>query len=176
MDQGSLFGWAVIIATFAGPVAAVFVTRLIDARRDEEERRLSIFRTLMATRAVGISPERVGALNMIQIDFAKHPSVLNAWNELLRYYGTVPPTSDSELGAFQQQGRNLSTALLSRMASVIGIKIEQLDILDRVYYPEALVQLEREQTALRKFVVDIAEGRKALPVLTFPAAAPRIDP
>ena len=53
--SSDLFGWAILIATFVGPIAAVLVTRLIDAQREEYQRRLTIFRTLRATRALWAS-------------------------------------------------------------------------------------------------------------------------
>jgi len=72
--NSEVFGWAILVATFVGPIAAVIITRWIDAAREKTQRRLVIFRTLMATRAVGLNPERVAALNMIQIDFANTPT------------------------------------------------------------------------------------------------------
>lgn len=158
------FGLAILIATFIGPIAAVLVTRWIDAKRDEHQRRLGIFRTLMATRAIGLSPERVSALNMIQIDFVGHEPVLRAWHELLAHYGTPVPTDRDQPNFFRERQR-LSTTLLSKIAEVLKLKIEQLDILDRVYYPDGLLQVEQQQDAVRRFFADMAIGRRALPVI-----------
>jgi hypothetical protein len=69
----TVFGWAIFVATFAGPVAAVIVTRWIDSQRDEYQRRLGIFRTLMATRAIGLSPDRVAALGHLRPSAAPAP-------------------------------------------------------------------------------------------------------
>lgn len=163
----SVFGLAILLATFVGPIAAVIVTRWVDARRDEYQRRLSIFRTLMATRAVGLNPERVAALNMIQIDFVGHEKVLSAWHELLRHYGTPVPTGDIEGQNYDRERQRFSTVLLSEMAKVLKLKIEQMDILDRVYYPSGLVQIEKDQEIVRRFLVEILSGQRALPVLVF---------
>jgi hypothetical protein len=64
-----ILGIAVVIATFCGPLFAVLVTRHIDNVRQVRERRLNIFRTLMATRRMLISPEKAVALNMVEIEF-----------------------------------------------------------------------------------------------------------
>lgn len=52
-------GIAVVVATILGPVLAVFVTRLADARRQTRERRLEIFRSLMATRRAPLAAENL---------------------------------------------------------------------------------------------------------------------
>ena|SRR5215207_3497083 len=102
--NSEVFGWAILVATFVGPIAAVIITRWIDAAREKTQRRLVIFRTLMATRAVGLNPERVAALNMIQIDFANTPPVVNAWHDLLAHYGLARPANDQERQALIENG------------------------------------------------------------------------
>ena len=72
--NSELFGWAILVATCLGPIAAVLVTRYNDARRAKHERQMSVFRTLMATRATDLNSERVAALNLIQIEFANTPT------------------------------------------------------------------------------------------------------
>jgi hypothetical protein len=171
--SSDVFGWAILVATFVGPVGAVFVTRLIDARREEYQRRLTIFRTLMATRAAGLNPERIAALNMIQIDFAKHSEVLTAWHNLLNHYGTPVPAPGSDELYYRERNR-LSTVLLHEMSKKLRIKIEQLDILDRVYYPIGLASMENDQDAIRRLFADIASGRRALPIIAYPP--PPIEP
>ena len=72
-----------------------------------------------------------------------------------------------------RERNHLSTAPLHKMSNKLGIKIEQLDILDRVYYPMGLVNLESDQEAIRGLFADIARGSRALPVLVFqPQSAP----
>ena len=171
--NSEVFGWAILVATFVGPIAAVIITRWIDAAREKTQRRLVIFRTLMATRAVGLNPERVAALNMIQIDFANTPPVVNAWHDLLAHYGLARPANDQETAGFDRERARLSTVLLDQMAKKLRIHIDQLDILDRVYYPTGLANIELEQEIVRRWFVDLAAGRKALPVLAVVTPASR---
>jgi hypothetical protein len=67
--DGLALGTAVVIATFFGPVLAVLVTRHVDGKRRVHERRLDIFRNLMASRRTLLSPDKVRALNLVEIDF-----------------------------------------------------------------------------------------------------------
>ena len=84
-------GIAVVIATFAGPVLAVWVTRHIDNMRRVKERRLDIFRSLMATRRAPLAPDKVRALNLIEIDFYGIQPVSDAHREVMRHINTAPP-------------------------------------------------------------------------------------
>jgi hypothetical protein len=50
--------WAIVLATFAGPIVAILITLRRDASAKILERRLWVFRTLLATRGqfVGYAP------------------------------------------------------------------------------------------------------------------------
>jgi len=64
-------GIAVVIATLAGPVLAVIVTRIVDDGRLRRTRQMEVFRTLMASRRTPLSIDRVKALNLVEIEFYK---------------------------------------------------------------------------------------------------------
>lgn len=81
-----------IAATFAGPIAAVQAQKWIERSREKHQRRLTIFHTLMATRAARAnSVEHVQALNSIDLFFdgrgAKVKAVRNAWGVYLDHLG-----------------------------------------------------------------------------------------
>src|SRR5262245_43696047 len=76
--------WAVVIATFFGPVIAVLITRWNDRRTERRQRLLGIFRTLMATRRMTISQEHVAAINLIEVEFHGVQPVLDAWSVRLQ--------------------------------------------------------------------------------------------
>ncbi|WP_416208208.1 DUF6680 family protein [Halomonas sp.] len=54
-----------ITAVFLGPVVAVRLTRYLDNQKEIRERKVNIFKTLMATRAYTVSWAHVEALNRI---------------------------------------------------------------------------------------------------------------
>jgi uncharacterized protein DUF6680 len=74
----SILGLAIVIATFAGPIGAVIVTRLIDRKRAQRDRQLDVFRALMRTRKGALQPDHVNALNLVEIEFHKVSTVLAA--------------------------------------------------------------------------------------------------
>lgn len=87
-----------IAVTFIGPVAAVQVQKWVERARERRNRRLSIFQTLMATRAIRAgSNEHVQALNLIELFFddksEKEKAVRNPWALYFDFLAQrVPPT------------------------------------------------------------------------------------
>lgn len=158
-----VFGWAILIATFIGPIAAVVVTRIIDERREQRDRQLRIFRTLMGNRAAGLNAETIQALNLIEIDFAKSSKVILAWKEYFQNLCSEVPTEDRAQGFFIKR-QHLFAALLDQIAKVLGYKFEQLHILEGGYYPTGAAKIEADQHSIRELFAGIAHGHRALPI------------
>src|SRR5579871_3781556 len=68
-----------VIAILASPLVALEVQKRLDDRRALRERKLSIFRRLMTTRATQMSPVHVEALNSIEVEFYGDKRVLDGW-------------------------------------------------------------------------------------------------
>jgi hypothetical protein len=163
LDNGT-FG--IIFATFAGPIAAVLVTRGVDNLRDKERRRLEVFRSLMRTRRMPLSQEHVSALNLVEIEFISKPKVIAAFKALLSHYdsGYGANKTLDELKAANDKADALRTTLLSAIAVVLGYNFEQMDILRGSYMPQGWgVELD-EQTAVRKGLAELLSGRRPLPI------------
>jgi hypothetical protein len=155
-----VLGIAVVIATFAGPVFAVLVTRRIDDERRVRERRLTVFRSLMATRRALVSPEKVTALNMVEIEFYGLPLVQDAYREVMIHINTPPPLP----AGWHDRHRALLTRLLSQMARALGYHLEQLDVLEGGYYPQSFADIGIEQQAVRRALIELLSGRRPLSV------------
>ena len=72
-----------IAALILGPIAAVQVEKIIAKHRNTRDRKLSIFKTLMATRGSILSYQHVEALNRIDLEFQEEEyiAVVRAWKE-----------------------------------------------------------------------------------------------
>ncbi|MFQ1741704.1 DUF6680 family protein [Aeromonas veronii] len=57
------------IAVVIGPILAVQAQKFIEALQEKRTRRMSLFQTLMSTRAERLNRDHVKALNMIDIEF-----------------------------------------------------------------------------------------------------------
>jgi hypothetical protein len=104
-------GIAVVIATLAGPLLAVLITRKIDENRQLQTRRLDIFRSLMGTRRSTLSPDRVRALNLVEIDFYGIETIQKAHTDLMANINTTTRPVPVDWGDRQQK---LMTKLLFR--------------------------------------------------------------
>jgi hypothetical protein len=58
-----------VVAVLLGPILAIQAEKFLHSRRERRQRKLEVFRTLMANRAAGLSPAHVEALNRIDIEF-----------------------------------------------------------------------------------------------------------
>lgn len=156
-----------IIAILAGPVLAVRVTRYLDDRKLKQERRMDVFRTLMRTRRVTLSPDHVGALNLVEIEFQDEKDVISAWRA---YFGDLGEKWPSNLTLEELQGREearsaLLTRLLHAMAKALNFEMEQLDIFQGGYAPKGWYDDEQVLRDLRHHLLQIVSGQRAFPVM-----------
>jgi hypothetical protein len=161
--SSEIFGWAILSATFLGPVFAVFATRYIDGRRERDNRRLYIFRTLMATRRNQVSTEHVTALNLIEIDFQGKPEILKAWREYFENL-RADPKDERRIERAIQERPALLTKLLHAIARTMHYKIEQLDIMAGGYTPQGFVDDVQRQREMQTLLMELLQGKRALQV------------
>lgn len=153
-----------ILAIFAGPVVAVQLTRYLDRKKESKERKLQIFKTLMATRAYTVSWGHVEALNQIDLEFNRNDiqekAVLDAWKSYLDLLGdkSISPEQWSEKRV------DLLVELLHKMAVVLGYDFDKVHIKNSSYSPSVHGDIEEEQRKIRQGVIEILEGRCSLPV------------
>jgi hypothetical protein len=114
----------------------------------------------MATRRTFISPEKAVALNMVEIEFYGIQSVQEVHREVMAHINSPRPLPDN----WNDRHRALLTRLLSEIAQVLGYKLQQLDVLEGGYYPQGLADMEVEQQAVRRSIIEVLSGRRPLGV------------
>lgn len=165
---------AIVVAALLGPVLAVQAQKLLERRRDVKERRLAIFRTLMATRAAMLSPQHVEALNAVPVEFYGSSLVLRqineAWKLYLDHHDERLPPND----AWAQKRLDLFQDMLHLMSQFLGYSFSKTQLARDIYSPRAHGDLETEQTIIRRGLVNLFSGEFALPlaVKEFPASDP----
>ncbi|SMX30037.1 hypothetical protein TRP8649_04177 [Pelagimonas phthalicica] len=165
---------AIVIAALLGPVLAVQAQKFLERRRDIKERRLAIFRILMATRAAMLSPQHVEALNAVPVEFYgscdKLKKINEAWKLYLDHHDERYPANE----AWAQKRHDLFLDLLHLISQFLGYTFSRAQLGRDIYSPKAHGDLETEQTIIRKGLVDLFKGDFALPlaVKEFPNAAP----
>lgn len=171
MSGGAMWmGIWTIIAILVGPISAVLVTRYMDNKRADIARKLDVFRTLMRTRGLPLDWDHVGALNLVEVEFIKHPDVLNAWKEYLNHLAVELPQIEQKERHDQLAGERdaLLTKLISEIAKVLKIKVEQLDILRGNYVPRGWEDAAWEERLARRGLIALVTGRTSIAVRLHP--------
>ena len=123
----------------------------------------------MATRRVVVAAEKTRALNMIEIDFYGITPVEDAHREVMTHINTRPAPD-----GWDDRYRKLLTKLLSAMAKVLGYQIQQLDVLEGGYNPQGVADIENEQQAVRRALIEVLSGHR--PLIVSPAAPAPLAP
>lgn len=173
---GIILGVLTIIAIILGPIVALDLQRRLDRGRETRDRKLWVFKTLMSFRATALSPHFVQALNLIEVEFdsknEKEKAVLTAWKVLLDHFGDLaapklPPNADEKTAT-------LTTNLLLAMGKCLGYDFDEVQIKKGAYYPMGLGNVEQEQHAVRRGVLDVLSGKRRIPVGIFEDKFPPI--
>lgn len=155
---------AIVIATILGPVLAIQAQKWLERGREIEQRRATIFRELMATRATMLSPRHVEALNAIPIEFygnsAKLKPIIDAWKAYLDHLSQ--PGIFDEVWAAKR--RDLFVDLLHRMAELLGYEFNSVEIAKEIYAPRGHAQIESDQDIIRRGLAEMFSGKIALPM------------
>ena len=125
MDKITIADWLMILAVLLGPIIAVRLTRYLDNKKEIRERKLTIFKKLMATRAYTISWDHVEALNRIDLEFdkkkKKEKAVIEAWKEYLDLLGNKQLSPEQ----WAVKRVDLLVELLHKMAIVLDYDFDK---------------------------------------------------
>ncbi len=163
----------VILAVIIGPIAAVQVQKAIEKYKEARNRKLMIFKTLMATRGTPLAPTHVEALNRIDLEFdgkdAKEKRVIVAWKTYLDHLISGPgdqkdPNFKIKLESWSDKNRDLLASLLNKMANSLNYDFDEVHLKKGIYIPKGHSDIEFEQTLIRRGLVDLFYGAKFIPV------------
>ena len=164
--------WAVVAATGLGPVLAVALTLGFTywretaavkekARESLYNRRLYVFRVLMSTRRVGISPDHVNALNLIEVDFYGCAGVESEWKI---YKNHLNDNSKPEDEAWRRAKEKLLSKLLFEIARVLKFDIPAIEIFEGGYAPGGWAHRDMRYTGALEYLHELREGSNNLPL------------
>jgi hypothetical protein len=160
--------WLTVVTVAAivlSPIIALEVQKRLDDRRATLDRKMTIFRKLMTTRATQLSPAHVEALNGIEVEFyatsGPDKRVLDAWRLYINHLNR--PTGEGEaLNRWVETKNNLLIELLYQMAQRLKYDIDKVAIEKNVYHPKGFVEIETEQHALRKAALAVFSGEQPI--------------
>lgn len=156
---------AIVVATFFGPIAAVQAQKWLDRSRQVRDRRVAVFRALMATRASVLAPAHVDALNAIPLEFhgrsQKLRDVITAWNVLLDHLNTRNPP---DLNRWGERRVDLFVSLLFKISQCLGYGFTELDIKNNFYAPQGHQTVQSDQEIIRRGLADVFSGVRGFPI------------
>lgn len=161
--------WITTFAIFAGPILAVLAARGMEKSDRNRERKLAVFRDLMATRQITYSPQHVGALNLIELEYHGDDIVLRSFNDLMTLLSNQErweqaKGDEDKMRRLVQDMNDYRAKLLNKMAKSLGYQMSDIELMRGGYYPELLSRMDDQRIKANEFVIDLAEGRRAVPV------------
>ncbi len=156
--------WAVVLATIVGPIAAVFITRWNDHRREARGRLLHVYRVLMATRRSNVSQDHVAAINLVEVEFHGVKPVIEAWSAYLTHLNTKESPGEDNIRVWNDRRQELLALLLVKIAAHLGVTKGEIEILHGGYAPQAWVMRENKLDAVQDYALRLSEGKAVVPL------------
>ena len=157
---------AIVLATIAGPILAVWASDWRQARKASRDRQEWVFRTLWSTRSTGLHPDHVMALNHIEFAFPmdKHRKVDDAWRLYQAHLNTPQGYSQESVDRWNEKAYSLLVDLVHLMASDLGFPFSKSSISNRSYSPTAYAISAERQVAIQEAMLAVLRGDKPIHV------------
>lgn len=154
----------IVSATLIAPLLAVQAQKWLERFREDKNRKLHLFKTLMATRAAITSAEHVQCLNMIDLEFqgTKFKTVRAAWKTYFDHLNSFPKEDEKLQPRWGEKRIDLLASLLIEMGKSLGYEFDEVDVKKGIYTPEAHSQLENDLILLRQGLLGLINGDKSL--------------
>jgi hypothetical protein len=156
--------WAIVAATFIGPVIAVLITLWYQRTVGWKDAKRSIYATMMRSRLHPISPDFVGSFNLVPVYYHNDKKVMEKYRIVLDIFADANWNNIEAQPRLNQKVVEAIVQLLSKMSKSVRLPIEQLDILSGAYAPRGWADDEIEQRQLRSAMIEVLTGQRLLPV------------
>ena len=156
------WNFAIVAATFLGPILAVLATRWIDSYREKGRRRYDIFVALMTTRRITLSPEHISAINRIEIEFSDNTRVIDALQKYMDVLSEHIPKNEDAFKSWERKKNRSFAVLVQKIGAAIGRDVDRNDLIDGGYYPKGLADREEINFEVAKGFRDLLNQERPL--------------
>lgn len=167
MGIAEWFNAAILLATIAaiiyGPIKAVKITREMDDRKAQKERKFSLFRNLMRTRQVQLDAEHVFSLNLVEIEFHGDKNVIQAYRSYINHLSSPLPAVDVQQKYYDDR-KDLFIDLLHEMGKTIGYDFDRRDLAKFGYAPVGWGNDIERQKYVQSLLIEVLEYKRPFPV------------
>ena len=165
--------WAVYVA----PQKAFEAQWRLQLKQEARERRMKVFKTLMATRGNALHQFHVEALNLIDVEFSEpsEQDVRDAWKMYLDNLNLPYPDQALEpdevkrrvlQNQIDERRKDLLAELLQKMGARLGYDFDFTYLKNRAYYPIGHGKTVEEESAVRKGLIDMLWKGRPLMVMS----------
>ncbi|MES1156914.1 MAG: DUF6680 family protein [Alphaproteobacteria bacterium] len=157
---------AIFLAVALAPVIAVIVACGFFFWERRYQRRLEIFRAMMRSRRIWLSPDWAGSLNLVPVEFAGCEPVLAALDVLHTRYGD-PAWQHSDLELRRRavlDTENAACDLLLRMGEALHVGLRASDLRARPIAPFGWTIDEVQKRQTREMLAQVLSGARVLRV------------
>lgn len=155
---------AIVAATLVGPVLAVQAQKWLERGRGIQDRRIAIFRALMATRAARLAPAHVEAINAVPVEFYGHKPKLKAIVDDWHTYLDVLANRELSPDVVGIERQRAFLDMLHKMSTYLGYSFSRSELEKDVYYPEGHKVIEDDADTIRRGIAALLRGEIALPM------------
>lgn len=152
-----------VVVALLAPIIALELQKWLDEKHESRARKLAIFKGLMMYRLTPLSPQFVQSLNLLDLEFngknEKEKVIREKWKILLDHFNNYNAVKEPV-----EKGRQLTADLLKAMSVYFDYDFDEVYLKRGAYYPQFFVDVEQEQHALRRGLLDVLNGNKRLPV------------
>ena len=161
ISVANVIAFLTLIAILLGPHLTLRISQNSDRSREQERRRWDIFCTLMRYREERLSPEFVGALNLIEVEFHNYYSVIKAWRKYRKHM--LVDLEVEQTDKYFEEMDSLREELFLEIAKTFNVEVDRRDIEDG-YSPSGWDDKEKEEQHEKNLTLSILEGTRSLSV------------
>ncbi|SET08583.1 DUF6680 family protein [Paracoccus homiensis] len=160
--------WAVVAATFLGPILAVIVTLFHQRRHALKQVQMGIFCDMMQWRRDTLNPQFVSALNLIPIHFRKKKAVITAYSRLMDTLSDPSWNVTDAIPSIHQKSHSDVANLLHELSKAVGAEVDYAVIAQGGYAPTGWINETLAQRDLRDRLALVLSGEAPLEVVLRP--------
>ncbi|TAE32369.1 MAG: hypothetical protein EAY65_07040 [Alphaproteobacteria bacterium] len=157
---------ATVTATLFAPFFAVWAQDQLNQRKEKRDRKIWIFRTLMATRHHIVRDDHVTALNMIDLEYyhvkknGKGKQVYDSWIAYLYHLSNdIPDINDkSKFDIWEDTKNKKFITLLKAMSDYLKYNFTELELKNSHYSPSAYWEQQADNFLCTRGLANIVSG------------------
>ncbi len=142
----------------------MLITKYLDAKKEKNNRRLWIFRTLVANFQNRSIYDFVSAINLAEIEFDGDANVLKAWKNYRKAIEpkNPKPSNEQEVRTALKEMDDALAELVKTIGISLGYKRDKLDILNNYFIPQSWINDDNHLREKERLLMEILRSERSL--------------